>query len=126
MNWDTFWTAALCIAAIAFCAGIYREMVGDLSRRGKPWLPPRSLKRFQRGNCGAWDRSIASGPSPNGTGVHAKRSGHRRLPVGAPKQGSQGAELGDGHFSRSQRGDAIPRNCQSASVPASSSTRMTG
>lgn len=34
MNWDTFWTAALCIVAITFCAGIYREMVSrDISRR---------------------------------------------------------------------------------------------
>lgn len=33
MNWDTFWASALCIAAIAFCAGIYREMVEMDERR---------------------------------------------------------------------------------------------
>lgn len=33
MNWNTFWTAAFCIAAIAFCAGIYREMVEVQERR---------------------------------------------------------------------------------------------
>lgn len=37
MSWDTFWTAAICVTAIAFCAGIYREMQAkDLGRRGKP------------------------------------------------------------------------------------------
>lgn len=36
MNWDTFWTAALCIIAIAFCNGIYREMVSLDRRKRKP------------------------------------------------------------------------------------------